>query len=164
VFIVHGTKKFLDRVSAQGVGADQPTTALGNWYATVVFWRPQAALLVNERTLMPVIVPLAPVATVMQRFPAHAAAVFEALGLPDSFINSEIAEMSEYRLTKTQSRSVLGSLNEFVYLGKVFEGSNDAYDPLALSLRLANVPCGPLYRSHVSPDHELRAFVAAGGK
>jgi hypothetical protein len=65
-----------------------------------------------------------------------------------------------YRRTKPSW--LLQSLSEFVYLGKVFGGSNDAYDPVALSVRLANVHCGPLYRSHVSPDDELRAFVAAG--
>jgi hypothetical protein len=164
VFLVHGTKKFLNRVSGQGAGTEQSTTALGDWYATVAFWRPQAALFVNERTLTPVIVPLAPAGTVIQRLPVHAALVFKALGLPQSFIERETSEMFECRLEKTQSRSVVGSMNEFVYLGRAFGGDNAKYDPVELSLRLADVPCGPLYRSHVSPDRELRAFVAADEK
>ncbi len=81
-------------------------------------------------------------------------------GLPRSFIESEIGEMSECRLAKTQSSGVLGGMNGFVYLGKAFTGSSDGYEPVALSLHLANVPCGPLYRRHFSPGHELSAFVA----
>lgn len=33
------------------------TTLLGEWYATALFWRPQVALLVNEPTLLPVLMP-----------------------------------------------------------------------------------------------------------
>ncbi len=33
---------------------------LGDWFATALFWKPQAMLLVNQRTLLPVVVPLAP--------------------------------------------------------------------------------------------------------
>jgi hypothetical protein len=123
VFIIHGTKKFLERVQGPSSDADQPTTALGNWYATVVFWKPQAALFVNQRTLMPVIIALAPARTVTERFLIQATIVFDALGLPRSFIDAEIAEMGSYRLAKTESRSGLGSMNEFAYLGKVFGGS-----------------------------------------
>ena len=113
---------------------------------------------------MPVVVPLAPATNVTDRFPGHASAVFAALGLDRSFIESEIAEMSDCLLAKTQSRSLLGSMNEFVYLGKAFADDGRRYDSVELSLELARVPCGPLYGSHVSPDDELRAFVAALGK
>ncbi len=51
-------------------------------------------------------------------------------------------------------------MNEFVHLGKLFADSDTRYDPLALSLQLAEVPCGPLYGSNLSPDDELRALVA----
>jgi hypothetical protein len=32
-------------------------------------------------------------------------------------------------------------------------------DLLELSLRLARTPGGPLYRSHISPDREITAYV-----
>ena len=61
VYTIHAPKKLLDRVKQPVVGpVIEPTTALGNWYATVLLWKPQAALLVNERTLVPALVPLAP--------------------------------------------------------------------------------------------------------
>ena len=163
--IVHGTKKFLERTKRPVGDTDQhPTTALGNWYATAVFWKPHAAVFVNERTLIPIIVPLTPAACVIDRFPGHVSAVFAGLGLDRSFIDSEIAEMSDCRLAKTKSRSLLGSMNEFAYLGKTFSDDGRFYDSVELSLELAKVPCGPLYGSHVTLDDELRAFVAAWGE
>ena len=60
---------------------EQSSTALGSWYATALFWKPQVALFVNESTLVPVLMPLAPAATVIDRFPAALATLPEALGL-----------------------------------------------------------------------------------
>lgn len=68
-----------------------PTTALGNWYATSLFWKPQVALLVNEPTLFPVFMPLAPAATLMARFPDTLRQVLEAHGAPKPIIDAEIA-------------------------------------------------------------------------
>ena len=52
LLVVHGTKKFLERVGPPSVPADTPsTTQLGSWYATVLVWRPQVALFVNVETL-----------------------------------------------------------------------------------------------------------------
>jgi hypothetical protein len=61
---IHATKKLLTRVKGPSAPAEEiPTTTLGNWYATAVFWRPQVALFVNERSLLPLLIPLAPAAT-----------------------------------------------------------------------------------------------------
>jgi hypothetical protein len=49
----------------------ESTTLLGEWYATALFWRPQVALLVNEPTLLPVLIPLAPGTTVPARSPSR---------------------------------------------------------------------------------------------
>jgi hypothetical protein len=52
-YTIHATRKLLDRVK-RPVGAPvEPATALGNWLATALFWKPQAALFVNERTFLP---------------------------------------------------------------------------------------------------------------
>ena len=65
--VIRATKKFLDRVGRPLSEPPPSTTVLGDWYANVLFWRPQAALFVNQRTLLPVLVPLAPAATVIAR-------------------------------------------------------------------------------------------------
>ena len=70
VFSIHATRKLLDRVNRPVLPAvSEPATILGNWYANVLFWKPQVVLLVNERTLLPVLMPLAPAATLAERFP-----------------------------------------------------------------------------------------------
>jgi hypothetical protein len=157
VFVVHGTKKFRDRVPGVPAADERSTTVLGNWYATVLFWRPQVALFVNERTLLPVLVPFAPSASVLSRFPAALASALVAHQVPRPFIEAEMAAMDEARLVKTTNRSVVGVMNEFAYLGSVYQEP----DLLRLSLRLADTPCSPLYNSHGSPDRELAAFVEA---
>jgi hypothetical protein len=60
VLIVRATKKLL-RLAGPSTAPDDErgTTLLGPWYATVLFWRPRVTLLVNESTLLPVLLPLA---------------------------------------------------------------------------------------------------------
>lgn len=113
MFVVHGTRKFLNRVGRPAVEAIEPSsTALGAWYATALFWKPQVALFVNELTLLPVLAPFAPAATAVDRFPVALATVLEAHGVSRDFVNHELAEMSEHRLVKTKNRSLLGVMNE----------------------------------------------------
>jgi hypothetical protein len=52
---LHCTKKLLDRLKPEVIAGGTSTTGLGNWYATALLWKPQIALFVNERTLLPVL-------------------------------------------------------------------------------------------------------------
>jgi hypothetical protein len=159
VFVVHPTKKLLDRLQRTPDVTAEGTTVLGDWYATVLFWKPQIALVVNEQTLLPVLVALAPAATLLDRFPGVLRDVLQAQEIPRRFIEAELAEMREYQVAKTSNRSVLGSMNEFSVLAGVDHHAEPDAGLLALSLRLAEVPCGPLFKRHVTPGDELRAFV-----
>jgi hypothetical protein len=69
VLTVRGTKKLLDRVGSPDIEPPASTTVLGDWYATVLFWKPQVVLFVNEGTLLPVLTPFAPARTLLSRFP-----------------------------------------------------------------------------------------------
>jgi hypothetical protein len=91
--------------------------------------------------------------------PQTATAVFTALGLSKEFISREIAEMDSHQLTKTTNRSVLGTINDFAYLADIQRGITRPADLLELSLQTARTPCGPLYRSHISPDREIVTYV-----
>ncbi len=160
MFVVHGTKKFHDRVPPTDPAEPAPTTtALGDWYATVLFWRPQVALFVNEQTLLPVLMPFAPAASVLDRCGPATADVLRAHGVRSEFVEREKAEMSRYRLTKTENRSVLGIMNEFAYLAGVYGADAPALGLVQLSHRLAETPCSPLYSSHGSPDRALAALM-----
>lgn len=160
-FTIHATKKLLARVKHPIVDPVEPTTALGNWYATALFWKPQVALLVSERTLLPVFMPLAPATTLARRFPDELGRVLDAHGVDPRFLDNEIRSMGDGRYAKTASRSLLGVMNEFTFLGDVHRielGADE--DLVALSVRLAETPMSPLYKRHVSPDRELKSLVA----
>lgn len=159
-FTIHATKKLLDRLKQPVVDPVDPATELGNWYATALFWKPQVALFVNERTLLPVFMPLAPASTLDRRFPEELRRVLDAHGVDPRFVDAEIGLMGVGRIAKTASRSLLGVMNEFTFLGNVHREELGADEDLvALSVRLAETPMGPLYKSHGSPDRELKALV-----
>lgn len=162
MFTIHATKKLRDRVRAPlAEPIETPSTALGNWYATALFWKPQMALFVNEATLLPVLVPLAPAKSVAERFPAHLEAVLNALGTDPRFVAAEVAATVDARWAKTANRSLVGIMNEFTFLAEVDQAHEDARDPVSLAVWLAGTPCSPLHKSHSFPDKELAALVAA---
>lgn len=156
--IIRGTRKFLERVGPPSDPHTASTTTLGDWFATAVFWRPQLALFVNATTLLPVFMPLAPAATVLERFPGALAAVLRAHGVTERIIGHELAEVTDRRLATTNNRSVVGVMNEFVRLADWRRDAMHGTDGLTwLSYELAQTPCGPLYGRHISPDRELVA-------
>ena len=160
MLIVRATKKLLDRIGAPSLDeGEQSTTLLGQWYATALFWKPPVALFVNEPTLLPVLLPLAPAATLLARFPRQLAAVPAAHGTPGEVIDEEQRQMHDRRLAKTANRSVVGIMNEFSFLAGAYRGDTPAPDLLSLAVRLAATPCGPLYSKHISPDRELAALL-----
>ncbi len=169
MFHLHCTKKLLDRIKPDIVTLGRSDTALGSWYATVLFWKPQVALLVSERALLPVLMPLAPVATLARRFPEQLALILKEHGVPSEFSAQEVWRMDQVRYAKTANRSVLGILNEFVKQAKFWlaayayeRGDND--DLLAISAKLAETPCSPLYKGPVSPDKALHELVKSGAQ
>jgi hypothetical protein len=167
--LIHGTRVFRERVPGRAAAPDDVSaTALGAWYATLLRWRRPVALLVNEPTLLPLLMPLAPTRTLLARIPGAVTELLAAHRLPAPFIDAERAAMAEVRLAPTANRSVVGVLNEFAFLADVHRADlrrsgldrADADGLLELSRQLAATPLGPLYKRHVSPDRELAAFVA----
>ena len=82
--------------------------------------------------------------------------------MPGEFIDSEISGMNEVVYAKTANRSVLGVMNEFVFLVDGYRDQDGSVNPVALSLKLAGTPCGPLYKGAVFPDKALRELVYGG--
>jgi hypothetical protein len=125
-------------------------------------WKPQVALFVSEATLFPVLLPLAPAATLLARFPERLAATLAVQDVPETFIVEELHRMQDVRLAPTASRSVLGIMNEFTFMAESARADAGNLDPTsltALARWLATTPCGPLFKRNISPDRELRALV-----
>lgn len=162
VLIVRATKKLLRLTGPPSApGDDRGTTLLGPWYATVLFWRPRVALLVNEKTLLPVFMPLAPVATWPARIADQVASALAAHHVPAGIIDQERQHMAICRLGTTANRSTVGVMIDLVRLAEIHHDDEPDVDLTTLAVRLARTPCSPLYKRHVSPDRELAATVHA---
>ena len=160
MYTLHCTKKLLDRIKQPIAPAEpEPATKLGNWYATAVFWKPQIVLAVNERTLLPVVLPLAPATTVTDRLPDALADVLRGIGIPEPYVIDELAAMNHAVIAKTANRSVLGIINEFTFMAEHATARGHLRDNLDLALWLANTPCSPLRKSTGFPDDEARLVV-----
>jgi hypothetical protein len=153
--VIRGTKKLRDRVKggAPPLDGEPSTTALGDWFANALFWRPQVALLVNTRTLLPVFMELAPAATLLDRAPAAIEAALVHQRVDDEFLLAEIRAMSEVRIAPTNDRRVVGVMNEFAFLGERIWKEDEIGDLELLSLRLSSLIVGGLDAG--SPDRAL---------
>lgn len=159
VMVVRGTKRFRDRVAAP-VGDDALSSGLlGDWYVNVLFWRPRVAVFVNERTLVPVFVDFAPSKTVIARLPTAFAEVARRIGVDAANLDAELAHMADACLPKTASRSVLGTMNDFVSMADRYRCGQEEIDLIDLSAWLAHTPCSPLRPSTGWPDLELQSLL-----
>jgi hypothetical protein len=162
MLIVRATKKLLDRIGRPTLeDVEQSTTLMGQWYATALFWKPHVALIVNETTLLPILMPFAPAATVLTRLPQQIADMLSSRGASPTLIRAEVEHMQDRRLGKTANRSVVGVMTEFAYLADVFRHGDPRPNLFDLSNRLAMTPCSPLYRRNVSPARELAALLGS---
>jgi hypothetical protein len=163
MFYLHCSKQLLDRVSS---GLSEPAgtggNILGNWYAKVIFSKPQVALFVNERTLLPVLMPLAPASSLVERFPQYLFKVLLSQGVSESFMQQELNYLDEVVYCKSTNRSIIGILNMFTYHLESYQSIHYANDWYVLSMMMADTPCGPLYKSTITPGNALREFALSG--
>ena len=140
MFTIHATKKLLDRVKAPAVGPiAEPETVLGNWYANAIFWKPHVAVFVNEKTFLPVLVPLAPASSMATRLPDALGEVLEAINVDPSFMEAERVAMEDVAYAKTTNRQVVGVMNDFIlsapYYREAADAGHDALGAAGIHLR-----------------------------
>lgn len=158
MLIIHGTAAFRAKVSAPPAEDATSTTTLGGWYANLVRRRRPHVLLVNERTQLPVLMPLAPARTFTARFPDAAAEVMREVGVPADFVSQEHAAMQPVAIVPTADRSLVGVLND---MGRMLDrwDIDDDSDLVGLSLWLAARPSGRL--QFASPAKEVLRIAGA---
>ena len=137
------TRRLLTRLRADPPSDEiAPSGKLGDWYANVVATRPRTlALCTNERTLLSVVVRTAPGATFLDRFRAAAQARIRQIPVPASLRLAEIGALSDLRLQRTCSRSVLASMNQLGFSAEGWLQDRPNGDLDELGLWLSDTPC-----------------------
>ncbi|MBV9468972.1 MAG: hypothetical protein JOZ57_06965 [Abitibacteriaceae bacterium] len=141
-----------------------PSTALGDWYATLIFARPaHLVLCLSEKTRFCVLLPAREPKHLVRRFQQAAEAMLHESGVPQSVLALETAQMQSLLLGSTrgaaQARSLLGTLNERSQMVKwelqAREWRVDEAGLRELSHYLNRIPCGPL-GLELPPEAALR--------
>jgi len=155
MFTLRCTARLRKRLgTTEDTASAPPSTKLGDWYAHLLFARPQLVLCVSERTLLPVLIPARDGSLLVPRLREAAGQMLRALGVAEPSVAAEEDAMLEAVIGKTISRQVLGSMNDFVRMLDSYRGAGSL---LEVSLRLAETPCGPL-RMNSPRDETIRAF------
>ena len=156
VIRVQATKKLLERLTQEDASDDGITSPLGDWYATAIFSRPQLAVLMNESTMFPILMLLAPAATIVQRIPLAIEEALSAYNLPAGFIDDVVAGSNVIQLEPTSDRSLVAALNQHVQFMKRFalDAANQR-ERLLMIERMAQVPKQLHLDRPVCPDLEV---------
>jgi hypothetical protein len=117
VFTLRCTRKLLRRLGAKPSSeVVEPSTALGDWYANLLHLRPQQLVLaMNERSLLCVLVPAAPIGSLGERLRAEVSGLLTDIGVPSGPVAAERAAMEPMAIGATASREVLGCMNDAVF-------------------------------------------------
>jgi hypothetical protein len=117
MFTLRCTRKLLRRLGAKPSSeVVEPSTVLGDWYANLLHLRPQQLVLaMNERSLLCVLVPAAPIGSLGERFRTEVAGLLTDLGVTSGPVAAEVAAMEPMAIGATASRAVLGCLNDAVF-------------------------------------------------
>ena len=107
MFALRCTRKLLDRIPGVVEETAPSTTVLGDWYANILFGRPQVVLLASEKSLLPIVVPAAPISGLVVRFIEQLAFVLDDFDVPKEQIMEELGRMEECHIGKTINRSVV---------------------------------------------------------
>ena len=159
MYTLRCTAKLLRRLGPPAMGpAEPPTNRLGDWYATLVHApRVQLVLMVSERSLLPILLPAREASTLLERAPMALAEVLLQLGVRPTVIEHELTAMAGGAVGRTANRRVLGSMGDF--LGMMRSHPWPPPSLTALSLKLAEAPCGPIGMR--SPDDLTRELLEA---
>jgi hypothetical protein len=142
MFTLRCTTRLRKRLGATEETPSVPASRrLGDWYAHLLFTRPQAVLCVSDRTLVPVLLPARESRLLVPHLRDGVTQMLRALGVAEAAVAAEQEGMKDAVIGKTASRQVLGSLNDFAWMLHSYRGAGTL---LEVALRLGETPCGPL--------------------
>jgi hypothetical protein len=147
MIVLRCTQKLLARLNQPGdLPAIDSTTRLGDWYGNILrIGARQHLLFISERSRLPVIVPLRESNRLSTVFPEAVCDRLAVVGVPAAHIAEERARMSEMVFGRTRNRSLLGTMNDFAFMGQSVDRSRAVPETLEeLMSFLAETPILPL--------------------
>ena len=98
---------------------DPSTTLLGDWYGNLLrMGRRHALLFISQHSRLPVLIPVRQANRLAVVFPDAVCAALAVLAVPQSAIDEERTRMSEVAFDRTNSRTLLGTLNDFSFMAR----------------------------------------------
>ncbi len=164
--IIRCTKKLQKEMGikeADLVLEEATASRLGGWHANLIHIDGRKCVLfVNDKTLFNFIVPDVPRAQIRNLsglFTGFLACVLSEEGIADSEITKIIAEYQEVGYAKTNSKKILGSMNELAFHYKYLIQANGGVHSVSLPgiiKQLNRMPMGTLeYRYTIEALHAL---------
>jgi hypothetical protein len=155
------TRKLLARLKAPAAECGPSTTKLGDWYADLLYLRPeQLVLLVSAESRLPLVVAARGSTTLLERVRFTLSAVLDRIDVPRPLVERELSEMTAAQFGRTASRSVLGTMNDFAFQLVVMREHGVKRDLVDWSLHLAETPCKPIHDDQ--PRSVARARLLGG--
>ena len=155
------TKKLRTYLGIVPIDNPQPATAaLGDWYANLIpTFAGDLILFLSEKSLLSVAIPVWETDRLVPLFRIRVANLLWMIGIPQKIIVRETNHFDQVQFSKTASRSVLGSMNDFAWQYQFI--AEESVDKAGLSLskaeyELSGMPCGALdYQFPVDVAKEL---------
>lgn len=141
MIVLRCTRKLLTRVGSPDPNPPASSSLLGDWYAKPFQIGPKRLILLMSGTSrLPVVMHARDVANLGRSFPDALGAVLTALGVPVAMVETEVAASRDFVYATTDSRSVLGSLNDFAFMAQHRRRDGGEIDVVSLSVELAGTP------------------------
>src|SRR5262249_7017255 len=117
-----------------------------HWYGNILqIGRRQHVLFINERSRLPVVIPIREAKRFEVVFPDAVCNVLAAVGIGAEDIADERSRMSEISFGRTNNRSLLGTLNDFAFMAQQGNANRaEPESPEELRRFLAQTPILPL--------------------
>ena len=146
MFVLNCTKKLAKRLPFEFIeDPAQSSNKLGSWSANSFnIGRFPMILFTNDRTLMSVVIPFKEASTFHNRFLESLEVLLHSIALSSREIGPELAEMTTVQLTTRINRSILGSMNDFVFHARATLYHRPNLTLEELSFQLSGIPCSPL--------------------
>ena len=153
MYTIRLTRILLDRLPKQHATDDDrtSTTCLGDWFVKPYnVGRNRLLLCTSSASLLTLLVPAAKLPAVGARLRETVRDLLYAFGLPLDVINREVTAMSEHAFAPTNSRRVLGWMNEMAFTADGFPVEAFGGEHLVVTaMRLSNALSRPL--NYASP-------------